>query len=619
MGDVSTTVDRAALQELLRAGDERFWPALDAQTSAAAAFEELLPLAVLRRKAQARGLARAAATPIKIALVGGFTFSPFRELFEALLAARGFEPKIHTGDFDNWVEELLSSAQLAEFAPDVIFVMPAPRRYRYDGLPTDPRDRVEADARARAGELLAQCRVGHQRLGAEIVLANFPLPWLNDLGALRTRAAGSEWTHRKLVNLELGLTAPPEVHICDAEHVAARLGGRAATDERLWFESKQPGSPAFLFELAREAAHGVATLKHPAHKVLVLDLDNTLWGGVVGDAGLEGIELGDTSPRGEAFKEFQRYCLALQRRGVLLAVCSKNDHERAIEPFRRHPEMVLREQHLVAFKANWQPKADNLRAIAAELNLGLDSLVFADDNPAEIDIVQKYAPEVKTVHLGEDPSLFVRLVDEGRFFEPRSLTNEDLGRTEQYQAEARRQTELSSATDMPAYLRSLEMTARIAPFDAIDLSRIVQLINKSNQFNLTTRRRTEAEVTALMADPAHRTFTIRLADRFGDHGLIAVVIGRVDGGVFAIDTWLMSCRVLMRQVEEATLNEIVRLALQAGCPTVRGEYLPTAKNALVKDLLPNLGFTRIADEPATFELAVAGYQNQPTFIEVRGA
>jgi FkbH-like protein len=605
---------------LLLAEDVRFWPALAARTAIATTFEELLTLAMLRKKARARGLAPAGDAPsLRVAVVGGYTFSPFKDLLELLLAANGVQPSLLVGDFDNHVEELLSSSSLAEFDPDVVLVWPPLSRCRYAGPLTDARELVEAEAKRQAEELLAHCRIAHQRLGAELVLVNFPLPAHHDLGPARTRYLASDWSFRKLVNLQLGLAAPPAVHICDAEFLAARAGGLHAEDARLWFESKQAGSTRYIVDVAREACHVIVGLKRAQHKVLVLDLDNTMWGGVIGDVGVDGIDLGGTSPRGEAFRAFQSYVLQLQQRGVLLAVASKNDHERAIEPFRSHPEMVIRESHVVSFKANWGPKSDSLRAIASELNLGLDSLVFVDDNPAEIDIVRQFAPEVKTILLGEDPSTYVAQLQNCRYFEPRNLTAEDLERTSQYQAEARRQADLASATDMPTYLRSLEMRATISRFNSVDLQRIVQLINKSNQFNLTTRRRTEADVQALIDDPRFCPFTIRLEDRFGDHGLIAIVIGHVDGDVFDIDTWLMSCRVLQRQVEEETLNEIVRLARDRRCAKVRGVFLPTAKNGMVKRLLPNLGFATVVESEARDEhqLAVSSYERKPTFIQLQ--
>jgi FkbH-like protein len=280
-------------------------------------------------------------------------------------------------------------------------------------------------------------------------------------------------------------------------------------------------------------------------------------------------------------------------------VCSKNDLDKALAPFERHPEMVLRRDDIVAFHANWRPKPDNLREIAAELNLGLDSLVFVDDNPAEIEIVRRFTPEVATLLLGPDPADYVGQLEDARFFESRTLTAEDAQRTRQYQRQARAEVLLASATDMDAYLASLEMVATVRPFRPADVPRIAQLINKSNQFNLTTRRRSEAEVQRLVGDPEHVTFSIRLADRFGDHGLIAVVIGRL-AEFLEVDTWLMSCRVLNRQVEEETMREIFRLAEGR---TVRGRYLPTEKNRMVRDLYPRMGFVVAGEEPtgaATF-------------------
>ena len=362
------------------------------------------------------------------------------------------------------------------------------------------------------------------------------------------------------MNLELGLNAPPFVRVCDLEYLANRSGALAGEDARGWFESKQPCSPSLLVDVCREAANLILGLRTPPKKVLVLDLDNTLWGGVVADDGLEGIEIGDTSPRGEAFKAFQKYIRSLKERGVLLAVCSKNDHARAIEAFEKHPEMVLRASDFVSFKANWEPKSDNLRQMAADLDLGIDSFVFVDDNPAEIEIVRQFAPAVTTILLGDDPADYAGQLQDCRLFEPRSITREDQERTGQYRAESERQTLLASAADMDAYLESLAMEAVIREFTPVDVPRLAQLINKSNQFNLTTRRRTEAEVQALIRQPDHVGLSVRLQDRFGDHGLISIVVGRETGDSLVIDTWLMSCRVLKRQVEELVLNELARLA-----------------------------------------------------------
>jgi len=444
------------------------------------------------------------------------------------------------------------------------------------------------------------------------------LPARHDLGAFRSRTLGSDWNFRSWVNLELGLAAPAFLHICDWAFLASRIGGLTARDERAWFESKQPCSPALMVELAREVTHLILALKRAPKKVLVLDLDNTLWGGVVADDGLEGIELGDTSPRGEAFKAFQKYIASLKERGVLLAVCSKNDHARASEPFEKHPDMVLKMEDIVCFKANWEPKSENIRSMAPELNLGLDSFVFVDDNPAEIEIVRQFVPEVTTILLGPDPSSYVAQLADCRLFEPRSITSEDAERTSQYRSDAQRKALEASVTDMASYLESLQMEGVLSEFSPVDVPRLSQLINKSNQFNLTTYRRSEAEVTAIMKDPDYVGYSMRLKDRFGDHGLISIVIGKKCGDVMQIDTWLMSCRVLKRQVEEEVLNELARLAKARHCRWLQGTYLPTPKNEMVRDFYGRMGFTLTAESATKreFELSLENYQAIPTKIKI---
>jgi FkbH-like protein len=343
-----------------------------------------------------------------------------------------------------------------------------------------------------------------------------------------------------------------------------------------------------------------------------------LWGGVIGDDGLEGIEIGDTSPRGEAFKAFQRHILTLKQRGIILAACSKNDHARAIEPFEKHPEMLLRLDDFVSFQANWEPKSDNLRRIAAELNLGLDSFVFADDNPAEIEIVRQFAPEVTTLLLGPDPADYPSQLQDGRWFDIRSLTAEDSQRTAQYRAEAARRSHQADGADMGSYLESLQMETTVSPFTTIDVPRLSQLINKSNQFNLTTRRRTEAEVESLIGNPDAVTLAVRLSDRFGEHGLISIVIAWHRGDTLDIDTWLMSCRVLKREVEQLVLNELARQAADRGCRTLRGTYLPTPKNEMVREFYPTMGFQAEDASPGDgiFVLPLHSFLPKPTRIHI---
>lgn len=610
-----------AIKSLLRSNDPGFWELLKALTLEARDFDEVFLLASLRKKAHARQLPQKGVVneKIKLAIIGGYSLYPFHELLEHFCDVAGLPCEVWLGDYDNYISEIMDEAgELYSFAPQVVIVMPSEHRCRYDGGLADSRAAQQAQAAKVVSSLLELAGKVHEATRAEVILSNFMLPARHDPGSYRTRTLGSDWSFRKWVNLELGLSAPAYLHICDLEFLAHRHGGIQARDERTWFESKQPCSSALMVELAREAAHLIASLRRSPKKVLVLDLDNTLWGGVVAEDGLTGIELGDTSPRGEAFKAFQKYIAVLKTRGVLLAVASKNDHARAGEVFVKHPEMVLRMEDIVSFKANWEPKSDNIRQMAKELNLGLDSFVFVDDNPAEIEIVRQFAPEVATILLGPDPSTYAGQLQDCRMFEPRSITAEDAERTSQYRSEAQRKALETSATDMPTYLASLEMEAVINEFSAVDVPRLAQLINKSNQFNLTTRRRTEADIQALMTDPRYIGFSVRLKDRFGDHGLISIIIGEKQNETMLIDTWLMSCRVLKRQVEEEVLNELVRLARARDCRRLEGIYLPTAKNEMVRDFYTRMGFTLTAetDQRREFELIVPKYETIPTKIKV---
>jgi len=614
-------MDFSEIKKLLLANDPEFWARLKTQTHSARDFEELFLLSSLRKKAHARNLPgpNSSAKTLRLAILGGYSLYPLHELIEHLCEVDGLPVELWQGDYDNYISEIMDDdSELYTFAPNVVFMLPAERRCTYTGHLTDARERQQAEAQRVVDGVLDLARKVNEKTRAEVITTNFMLPARHDLGAFRSRTLGSDWSFRKWVNLELGLNAPSFLHICDWEFLANRLGGLAARDERSWFESKQPCSSALLVELAREVTQLIFSLKRAPKKVLVLDLDNTLWGGVVADDGLEGIELGDTSPRGEAFKAFQKYIASLKQRGVLLAVCSKNDLDKAQEPFQKHPEMVLRLDDIVSFKANWEPKSENIRAMAPELNLGLDSFVFVDDNPAEIEIVRQFVPEVTTILLGADPSDYVAQLADCRWFEPRSITNEDAERTSQYRSDAQRKNLEASVTDMDSYLASLAMESTISEFVPVDVPRLSQLINKSNQFNLTTHRRSEAEVIAVMNDKNFASFSVRLKDRFGDHGLISIVIGEKVGDALRIDTWLMSCRVLKRGVEEEVLNELVRLARLKDCQSLLGTFLPTPKNEMVRDFYGKMGFTLTAESETQreYQLELATFQPIPTKINI---
>ena len=381
--------------------------------------------------------------------------------------------------------------------------------------------------------------------------------------------------------------------LVDVARVAGWVGLDRWHDAGQWHAAKLPFDPDLVPLYADIVARTLAAVRGTTRKCLVLDLDNTLWGGVIGDDGVDGIRLGQGSASGEAFLAIQQAALALRERGVILAVCSKNDDDVARTPFRDHPDMPLKESDIAAFVANWGDKATNLRAIAAALNIGVDALVFLDDNPVERAQVRRELPMVAVPELPADPALYPRALLAAGYFEAVAFAQEDRARADQYRANAERAA-FAGTSDMAGYLASLDMVADFRPFDAVNRARIAQLINKSNQFNLTTRRYTEAQVAALEADTSKVTIQARLVDRFGDNGMISVVV--VDRGSWEIDTWLMSCRVLGRRMEEAVLAQIVAAARAGGAAVLTGRYIPSAKNRMVADHFARLGFAAAGDD-----------------------
>jgi len=434
------------------------------------------------------------------------------------------------------------------------------------------------------------------------------------------RLVGSRAGIVERLNATLRTLADAEgVDLLAIDACAAQNGIGAWFDQMLWCVAKQevhPGAAAMYGDLLSRilAAH-----QGRSFKCLVLDLDNTLWGGVVGDDGIEGIKLGQGSAVGEAFVGFQSFVRSLSRRGIILAVCSKNDEANALEPFEKHPDMVLRRSDIACFAANWADKASNLRNIAQRLNIGLDSMVFVDDNRFERELVRRELPMVAVPELPDDPGLFAQTIADAGYFEAVTLTREDLERAAQYQANLARESLKTSATDVEGYLRGLNMELRWSRFDRIGSQRIVQLVNKTNQFNLTTRRTDEAAVLALIGDSRTLTLQLRLLDQFGDNGIISVIAGRFDVGTadLKLDTWLMSCRVLGRGVEFAALNLIADQARVLGADRLIGEYRPSAKNGMVREHYAGLGFDlleRSADGGSFWMLPLARFQPRPTFI-----
>jgi FkbH-like protein len=452
----------------------------------------------------------------------------------------------------------------------------------------------------------------HTGLGALIIQNNFDLPRLRPLGNLEASESFGRVNFLLRLNAEFGSYARNHSRflINDILYLSAEVGLAAWFEHSYWYTFHMALGPTATVALARNVAAIVKSVYGKSKKCLVLDLDNTLWGGVIGDDGVQDLILGRDHPVGEAFVDFQRYVKGLQRRGIILAVCSKNDLENAKEGFS-HPDNVLKLEDFSAFKANWESKPENIREITAELNIGLDSVVFVDDNPAERALVAEQLPEVAVPNVGSDVSLFEEILEHERYFEVDKVVPDDLSRSAYYSSNSQRSAYLSDFGNYGEFLASLEMTAEIAPFCPVYLERITQLINKTNQFNLTTRRYTSAEVAAIARDPAFITLYGRLADKFGDNGLVSVLVGRVFDKTVELDLWLMSCRVLKREMEFAMFDTLVEQCQERGIGRIVGVYVPSKKNGMVAAHYASLGFSRV--ELNSGDREVWQYDMPPTY------
>jgi FkbH-like protein len=535
--------------------------------------------------------------PLRIALVAASTMEHFAPVFRFWLADAGFAGDILITPFDTAVQSVLDpESVLHQSRPDIVWFFTTHRDMTLDAIPETPLGAI-ADIIAQAvAARQGLWRTLRDRIGCLIVDNTADIPADDPFGNL---AGSAPWGRRALLrryNAELAAAATQGVVLFDLDHIASLWGKRRWEDARYWFHSRH----AFALDASGTVAHAAARLLAGAcglaRKCLVLDLDNTLWGGVIGDDGLTGIRLG-VGADGEAFVAFQLFVRSLKDRGIILAACSKNQPDTAASVFRDHPDSVLRLDDFAVFIANWDNKADNIRDIAARLSIGLDAVVFVDDNPLERDIVRRHLPEVAVVDLPDDPAGFVAALAQGCWFETAAFSPEDRERGRYYAENSRRAAVRAEFVDMDAYLDSLEMTAVVGAADAFHLPRMAQLIGKSNQFHLTGTRYTEAELAALDARPDYFVRHIRLADRFGDNGLIACLVLRRQDRALHIDTWVMSCRVLGRTVEAFIANMLQNIALENGCDRLAGRYVRSAKNKLVSGLYQRLGF-EYAEETA---------------------
>jgi len=463
----------------------------------------------------------------------------------------------------------------------------------YCAYPVGERSRFAETMRDRM--VVVWQRIEHN-IGARMLQFNFPA-WddrvFGDFGA-KTPESFSYQLRKLNFLLAESCAEYKNVFLVDIDGMQSRLGESAVRDPKMYCIAKMPFRTDFLPYIAKQITDTVLAASGTFKKCIVLDLDNTLWGGVIGDDGLDGIQIGELG-LGHAFSAFQSWLKEMKNRGIILCVCSKNNEPAAKEPFEKHPEMVLKLEDISVFVANWEDKAGNIRHIQSVLNIGMDSLVFLDDNPFEREVVRSLIPNITVPELPENPEEYVDYLRSLNLFETASYSDADRVRTQQYRAEAQRVSLQSQCADYDSYLEGLEMVAEAKPFDAFHFPRIAQLTQRSNQFNLRTVRYTEQEIADIAADDQYITLYFTLRDKFGDHGLISAVIMEKQQDRLFVNTWLMSCRVLKRGMEEFIVNKMVSAAREAGFETVEGEYLKTVKNAMVARIYEKLGFEALSD------------------------
>lgn len=538
----------------------------------------------------------------RLAYVSNATVDGIADCLPAAAARHGVALEVFVPAYDQVAQEALDRNSTTNTTrPDAILLAVD---YRWLQLPAlTQKDEIDRRLEAATEQMFEVIDAFRRYSGAAIILQTLATPPQPLFGSYDTRVRGAlramVWEINKRIvqkSTEAGF------YILDTAALAERIGTDTWFDAAQWLNYKLPMAARCNRIYADHVGRLLGAISGKARKCLVLDLDNTCWGGVIGDDGLDGIKFGQGSPLGEAFLAVQQKAKDLRSRGIMLAVSSKNDELVARSPFQLHPDMLLKEADFAVFQANWIDKASNLEAVAQKLNIGLDALVMLDDNPAERAQIRAALPMVAVPELPSDPGEYPSYLTAAGYFEATSFSDDDLIRIETYSTDIQRAEVKEKFKDLDGYLGALDMVMSASPFDSSGRQRIASLINKTNQFNLTTRRYTEAQVATMQEDPDTFTLQVRLKDKYGDLGMIAVAICRsVAVGlqrVWEIDTWLMSCRVLGRRVEEAMLHEIVSDARRAGVDRLIARYLPTKKNSMVRDHFDNLGFQRILEDEA---------------------
>lgn len=565
----------------------------------------------------------AARTPKKIAVLGGSTTHDIVRILELFLLDRGIAPVFYESEYGQyWEDAMFGNKDLDAFGPDVIFVHTSLRNIRTFPAPGDSGEQVERLLEAEYGRFETMWEKLAQTWHCPIIQNNFEYPYFRLLG----NQDGAQISGRTYFVGELNrrfacyAREHDSFFINDINYQSAVYGLDEWSAPFYWHMYKYALCLKAIPWMAHNLANIIKSIFGKNKKSLVLDLDNTLWGGVVGDDGPENLEIGQETNMGQVYAEFQSYVKLLKDCGVILNVASKNEEQNALAGLN-HPAGILRPEDFLLICANWEPKSSNLLNIAAQMNILPDSLVFADDNPAEREIVRCQAPEVTAPEIGR-PEDYIRVLDRGGYFEVTALSEDDRRRSQMYQANLERSRQQATFADYGEYLLSLQMKAKIRPFEPVYMARIAQLTNKSNQFNLTTRRFTQAQIEEMAADAGRITLYGKLEDKFGDNGVVSVVIGRVEGCCAHIELWLMSCRVLKRDMEFAMMDAFVQRCQAAGVTTIFGYYYPTAKNGMVRDFYSLQGFEKVSEDAEgnavwKYEIPVP-YEKKNHVIEVEG-
>ncbi len=534
-------------------------------------------------------------TKFKLAILRSFTVEPIVPLLRAEAFTCGIDLEVHVGDFNTYVQDLLDGqSALYRFAPNAVVLavrtdQAAPELWRdfADLAPEAAQQTVERVVRGYE-QWIGAFRKHSQ---AALIIHSLEPPSTPSLGVLDSQSEAGQSGLIRQINHELRRIAAGfhGVYILDYDALVAHHGSEHWHDERKWLTARLPIAAGYLLQMAREWMRFIAPLSGRIAKVLVVDLDNTLWGGVIGEDGMAGIKVGPEYP-GSAYQALHRALLDLSRKGIWLAVCSKNNLDDAMEAIEEHPGMLVRAKHFAAMRINWTDKAQNLREIAEELNVGIDSLAFLDDNPFEREQVRAALPKVTVIDLPKNPLEYAAAVRNCAAFERLALSAEDQQRTEIYAAQKQRAGAEQTFQSKEDFFRFLEQEAELEPVSGLTLARVAQLTQKTNQFNLTTRRYTETQIADMAKKPDWHIFSIKVRDRFGDHGLVGVAITHDVGEQCEVDTFLLSCRVIGRTVETTLLAHLAESAAQRGRKRLEGWFLPTKKNAPARDFYEQHGF-----------------------------